>query len=102
MPAVIDGLPPTPHAPGGDKTRPRRRLSRLFSACSSGSAADEAAMEAAASSSSGGGSEAGSPHPPRLTPEELGEPDCVLRGAGWELPAHRWAGRGATRGTRRE
>ena len=22
--------------------------------------------------------------------EQLGEPDCMLMGPGWEIPAHRW------------
>lgn len=79
--AVFEGLPTTPQA--GDKSWPHR-LHKLFSSCSSGSSAGDCGMDG------GGGSQPGTPATPlRLSPEELGEPDCLLAGAGWSIPVHR-------------
>ncbi|KAL4452300.1 hypothetical protein ABPG75_007962 [Micractinium tetrahymenae] len=86
--AVADGLPPTPTAgPAGERSWPHR-LSRLFSSCSSGSGGEDCAMEAAAQG--GSDSQPGTPPTPlRLSLEDLGEPDCLLQGAGWSIPVHR-------------
>lgn len=86
--AVMDGLPPTPMAGSpGERSWPHR-LSRLFSSCSSGSGGEDCAMEAAGQG--GAGSQPGSPSTPvRLSLDDLGDPDCVLEGAGWTIPVHR-------------
>ncbi|PSC72076.1 L-isoaspartate O-methyltransferase [Micractinium conductrix] len=83
---VIDSLPatptgvPTPTA-AGERSWPHR-LSKLFSSCSSGGSSSDGTMDA--------GMQPGSPlGPPRLFLDELGEPDCVLEGAGWSIPVHR-------------
>lgn len=85
LPAAAEGLPSTPQA-GGDKSWPHR-LSKLFSSCSSGSAASDCAMEAGMGS--GQGTPLAAP-PLRLSPEELGQPDCLLVGQGWSIPVHRY------------
>ncbi len=87
-------MPPTPQGGGGGL----RRLSKLFSSCSSGfggsdHAMAEAGMAGPQPASPSAASASGSAAPPvRLQPEELGEPDCLLVGAGWTIPVHRCGG----------
>ena len=69
--AVINGMPPSPTASASGST----------------------------SAASGSGSASGSSSAaPMLTPELLGEPDCVLAGDGWEAAVHRCGARGGRQG----
>lgn len=87
-----EGMPPTPQGGAGGGLR---RLSKLFSSCSSGFGGSDHAMAEAGmagpqpASLSAASASGGSAHAVRLNPEELGEPDCVLVGAGWTIPVHR-------------
>lgn len=87
-----EGMPPTPQGGAGGGLR---RLSKLFSSCSSGFGGSDHAMAEAGmagpqpASPSAASASGGTAHAVRLNPEELGEPDCVLVGAGWTIPVHR-------------
>lgn len=87
-------MPPTPQGGAGGGLR---RLSKLFSSCSSGFGGSDHAMAEAGlaagpqPASPSAASASGSAAPAvRLNIEELGEPDCLLVGAGWTIPVHRW------------
>ena len=91
--AACEGMPPTPQGGAGGGLR---RLSKLFSSCSSGFGGSDHAMAEAGlagpqPASPACASPCAAPAPVRLSPEELGEPDCLLVGAGWTIPVHRCA-----------
>lgn len=103
-PAVIDGLPPTPTE--GQRSWPHR-LSKFLTACSGSSASQDSwgaessggELSPTAAGLEDAAAESDSPtalQPPtsplarRISPSELGPPDCLLAGSGWDLPVH-WA-----------
>lgn len=86
---VIDGFPSTPSAQG--RSWPHR-FARLISGCSvprgDSLSGEDSPREAMVLDGDGASFLAASPSF-NLDFEQLGEPDCMLMGPGWEIPAHR-------------